>query len=86
MSTTVRIDTESDALLRRLAVRSGRSKSDILREALMRFSEKQADSNLGKAPHALVEDLIGIAQGGADDLARRHKQAFRELLARRAQG
>jgi hypothetical protein len=85
MSTIVRLDTESDTLLRRLTEHSGRSRSEILREALLRFSRGQLDPEPDMAPHDLVEDLVGIAQGGPDDLARRHKQAFRELLARRAQ-
>ena len=32
-------------------------------------------------PYTLVADLVGIAQGRPDNLARRHKQALRDLLA-----
>ena len=83
MPTSVKLDAETEALLRRLARTSGRTQSDILREALVRYSaDREKDS--ADSPYALIADLVGIAQGGPTDLARRHKQAFRDALANRA--
>jgi hypothetical protein len=84
MPTSVRLDAGSEALLRRLAHLSGRTKSDVLREALLRLSREHEALAPGDGPYTLVSDLVGIAHGGPDDLARRHKQAFRDKLASRS--
>ena len=81
MPTSVRLDAETEALLRRLAHLSGRTKSDVLREAVVRLSREHEALSPADGPYALISDLVGIARGGPDDLARRHKQAFREKLA-----
>lgn len=83
MPTSVRLDPETEALLNRLAHNHSRTKSDILREALHRLAQDEQVDEVDNGPYALVADLIGIAHGGSEDLARRHKQAFRDLLAKR---
>ena len=75
MSTSVKLDPESATLLDQLTRSSGRTKQETVRQALRRFSE---DETMGTAPYPLIEDLVGIARGGPDDLARRHKMAFRK--------
>lgn len=84
MPTSVRLDRDTEAILRRLARSSGRTKSEILREALLRFSESHAEGSLGEGPYVLISDLVGVAEGGPDDLARNHKRAYREALAIRS--
>jgi len=81
MPTSVRLDPETEALLDQLARIYQRTKSDILREALRRLARDKPVKDVNNGPYTLVADLIGIAQGGPDNLARRHKQAFRDLLA-----
>ncbi len=81
MPTSVRLDPETEALLDQLAQTRRRTKSDILREALRRLAQDEQVKEVDDGPYARVADLIGIAQGGPDNLARRHKQAFRDLLA-----
>lgn len=83
MPTSVRLDTETEALLRRLARTSGRTKSDILREAVVHLAEEHAASTPANSPYTLISDLVGIANGGPGDVARRHKHAFREALSGR---
>jgi hypothetical protein len=80
MPISVRLDPETEALLDRLARHHRRTKSDIVREALHRLARDEQTKEVD-GPYALVADLIGIAQGGPDNLARRHKQAFRDMLA-----
>jgi hypothetical protein len=82
MPTSVRLDLKSEALLRRLARKSGRSKSAILREAVARLAAADQSADYGGSVHDLVADLVGVARGGPADLARRHREAFREQLAR----
>jgi len=83
MPTSVRLDPETELLLRRLARRSGRSKSDVLREALHRMAERSAEVEAEASVYSLIRDLVGAARRGPADLARRHKQAYREALARK---
>ncbi len=84
MPTSVRLDTETDTLLRRLARSSGRTKSDILREAVVRLAEEHEALSSADSPYALISDLVGIARGGPPDMARGHKQAFRDTLSNKA--
>lgn len=81
MPTSVRLDPETEALLNWLARIHRRTKSDIMREALHRLAHDEQVKEVDNGPYALVADLIGIAQGGPDELARRHKQVYRDLLA-----
>lgn len=82
MPTSVRLDPETEALLKRLARTSGRTKSEVIREALHRMSDETRAAEPASLYHA-IEDLVGIADVGPGDLARNHKQRFRELLDRR---
>jgi predicted DNA-binding protein len=82
MPTSVRLDPETEALLRKLARTSGRTKSEVIREALHRMSEEaRGVAEVGGIYNA-IEDLVGIANDGPDDLARQHKKRFREKLGR----
>ncbi len=82
MPTSVRLDPETEALLKRLAYTSGRTKSDVIREALHRMSEEaRGTAGAGGLYHA-IEDLVGIADDGPENLARQHKKRFREKLDR----
>jgi len=82
MPTSVRLDPETEALLRKLARTSGRTKSEVIREALHRMSEEASANQLTSLYHG-IKDLVGIADVGPGDLARHHKQRFREKLDRR---
>ena len=77
MPTSVRLDPETETLLNQLARSQGRTKSDILREALHRLAQEERNNKTADSPYDLIADLVGIAQDGPEDLARRHKQAFR---------
>lgn len=83
MPTSVRLDTETEDLLRSLAQRSGRTKSDILREALARLAADQEMTSENENLYSLVADLVGVAEGGPRNLARQHKRAFREALRKK---
>lgn len=82
MPTSVRLDPETEALLRRLACASGRTKSEVIREALHRMAAGAAEAAEPQSLYHAVEDLVGIAEG-PEDLAEHHKQRFRDKLHRR---
>lgn len=82
MPTSVRLDPETEALLRRLARSSGRTKSEVIREALHRMAAGSAEVAEPQSVYHAIEDLVGIADG-PEDLAEDHKKRFREKLDRR---
>lgn len=79
MPTSVRLDPRTEAVLRRMARRRGRTKSEILREAILRLAERE-DIEPGESFLEAVRDLVGIGSGGPPDLARRSEEIFRERL------
>jgi predicted DNA-binding protein len=84
MPTSVRLDPETEALLRRLAHASGRTKSEIIREALHRMAAGSTEAAEPESLYHAIEDLVGIADDGPEDLAEDHKRRFRERLGRRS--
>lgn len=81
MPTSVRLDPDTERLLRQLARAAGRSKSDIIRDALRFFAEQSSVREAGPGgAYARMADLVGSVDSGDPDLARRHRSAFREAL------
>lgn len=80
MPTSVRLDAETQSLLQRLARVSGRTKSEVIRDALHQLASATSDAAEERSTYALIADLVGIADGGPDNLARDHKKYFRERL------
>lgn len=83
MPTSVRLDTESEALLKRLARESGRTKSEVIREALHRYAEEQAEMPAQGTVHERLKPWIGIAKGGPANLASEHSRLFREYVRKK---
>ena len=83
MPTSVRLDPETELLLRQLARRNGRSKSEIIRDALRRLAQEGAGTPTDEqGTYALIADLIGVARIGPA-IARKHKREYREALTRK---
>jgi predicted DNA-binding protein len=83
MPTSVRLDPETESLLRRLARTSGRTKSEVIREALQRMAGAAEEAAEPESLYHAVEDLVSIAEDGPEDLAGQHKARFRDKLRRR---
>jgi predicted DNA-binding protein len=79
MPTSVRFDPKTEAVLRRLARRTGRTKSDVLREAIARMAEPE-DLEPSGSFLAMVADLVGVTRRGPEDHARRSEELFRTRL------
>jgi hypothetical protein len=82
MATSVRLDPETEALLKRLARSRGCTQSDVIRDALARLAGEDVD----EGPYGLIADLIGVAEGGPEIRARDHKRIVREMLRERPRG
>jgi ribbon-helix-helix CopG family protein len=81
--TTVRLDPDTEAILRRLARKTGRTKSSIIREAILRLSEADAAPRPGGSLFDQFADLVGVGHGGPSDLASHSEEILRDLFARR---
>jgi predicted transcriptional regulator len=80
MPTSVRLDPETESLLKQLARRSGQSKSAVLREAVHRMAAAANEAAANDSLFTKIADLAGVADGGPATLARDHKKAYRDAL------
>lgn len=76
---TVRLDTETETTLRRLAAQRGQSKSDVIRDAIVRLAEIEEAGADGSA-YARLRPFVGIDDSGGRQLSRRTGRRFREHL------
>lgn len=81
MPTSVRLDPETEMLLKRLARQSRRSKSEVIRDALHRMAEAP-ETGGHDGPSDLVADLIGVVDTPSP-AARHHKRAYARALAKK---
>ena len=76
----VRLDSECEALLKRLVRATGRTKSRVVREALLDYSRRHAGARTDVTPYELMKDGIGIWSSGAGGLSERTGEKFTEML------
>jgi hypothetical protein len=84
MPISVRLDPKAENLVTRLARRTGRTKSEVIREGLMALARAEAGRETHFSPYEAIAHLIGCARGGPDDLSERTGKKLRKLLASRA--
>jgi hypothetical protein len=84
MATSVRLDPKTEQVLARLARRGGKTKSAILREAVLRLADAPPDAEAESPFDTLTRlGLIGCIGGGGTDLSTDTGRKVREVLARR---
>ncbi len=81
MPISVRLDPKTESLVNRLASRTGRTKSEIIREALRALSRAEGEART--SPYEAIAHLIGCARGGPEDLSERTGEKLRKLLLAR---
>ena len=81
MPLSVRLDDRTERAIRRLAKRTGRTKSDVIREAIATLEEQQRPmpASTPTAYDRLVH-LIGGTGSGRRDLSEATGEKFRKLL------
>jgi hypothetical protein len=82
MPTSVRLDKQAQARLERLARITGRSKSDLMREAIARLDE-MLNGDAAPTLYDQWRDVIGIVNLGPGDRARQAEELLREGLGRK---
>jgi hypothetical protein len=84
MVTSVRLDAKTERALDRMAKRTGRTKSDLIREAVQQMTANMAGgSQQGQTAYDRLADLIGIVDRGPGDRAARSEEILRERFARK---
>ena len=86
MPTSVRLDSETEQLLQRLANRGACSKSEVIRVAIEGLAERALSDEDGDASlFDLVSDLLGTVDGGPPHLSEKTGKKLRDLLASRSE-
>ncbi|HYL22311.1 MAG TPA: ribbon-helix-helix protein, CopG family [Gemmatimonadales bacterium] len=89
MPTSVRLDPRTEGLIRRLAKRQGRTKSQLIRAAIDALARDaaEAEARAGRlSAYNRIAHIIGIADSGGAGLSERTGERFRDLLTKRTRG
>ena len=68
MPVSVRLDPKTEELVARLARKKGRTKSEVIRQAIRVLAEGQEGKKPSR-PYDAISHLIGCARGGPRDLS-----------------
>ena len=82
MPISVRLDKKTQARLERLARTTGRTKSELIREAIDRLDEA-VESEEGHSTYDRLSSYIGTADLGAGNRAERAEEILREGFGRK---
>jgi hypothetical protein len=84
MPTTVRLDPETESLIKRLARKTGRTKSQVIRDAIRILAKSEDGGRAPRGPYEAFSHVIGCATGGPPDLSERTGEKFTRLLRGRS--
>lgn len=79
MPTSVRLDKKTGMLVERLARRDGRTRSDVIREAIVTYG-RQRGASAGKTLYDVISPYVGVTKGGPTDLSERTGEKFLAAL------
>ncbi len=84
MPMSVRLDAKTERLVTRLAKRRGRTKSEVVREAIGVLAQQIHAGGQAKSPYDLIAHLIGCVNSGGARLSERTGEKFALLLREKA--
>ena len=79
---SLRLDAQTASAIDRIRARTGKSKSDIVREAIADFVAKADEQVKGARPYDLAADLIGSIDSGGMQLSTDGGRKVAEMLQR----
>jgi hypothetical protein len=74
---TVRLDTSTEATLKRLATRRGQTQSEVIRDAIARLADEESEQ---PSAYQRLQGFIGIFDSGGQQLSENTGKRLRELL------
>ena len=84
MPFSVRLDSETEAKIRRLTVATGRSKSAVVRDAVAQYApDRGAPTARGESAFDRLTPFIGIIKTGGANYSRHTHVKHRALLRRK---
>jgi predicted DNA-binding protein len=78
---TVRLDIKTEAALKRLSVRRGQTRSEVIREAITRLANEEEEP---RSAHQRLEAFVGAVDSGGKQLSTETGEQLRELLKERS--
>jgi predicted transcriptional regulator len=84
MPVSVRLDQETETLVRRISKSSRRSKSEVIRDAIRRMATEIPVASPDTV-YDQIADIVGISRGGRRRYAARSEEVLRTLFARKRQ-
>lgn len=83
MTTSLRLDTDTERLLRRLERERGQSRSAIVRAAIHALAESELAQDKTLGHYEALKPFIGRVQSGGLNLSKRTGEQFARLLVER---
>jgi hypothetical protein len=80
---TVRLGAKAERALNALAKHRRMSRSDVVREALVRFEADEGSGKTGDHPYDAWHDVIGVVDLGVRDPARTTGEQFTAIVRQR---
>lgn len=81
MVTSVRLDSQTERKLSRLARKTGKSKSELIRDAINRLSSQEAADEGDATAYERLADFVGAVNLGPGARAARSEEILRSLFA-----
>jgi hypothetical protein len=82
---SVRLDSDTESLIARLARKRRQTKSEVIRDAIGVLAKQEERGVGNQRPYDLVAHLIGCVKGGPRDLSVNTGKKCRQMLVERAQ-
>ena len=76
---SVRLDLQIQEKLRQAAAARGVTQSEIHRQALAEYFERESEEKRSRYDDPFYDDIFGVGEGPAD-LSRRHKEYYAEIM------
>lgn len=84
MPMSIRLDPETRAALDPAARTTGRSRSDLVRDAVLRYLELLRSEQMDRSAVEVLAKYIGCVNSGGSERSRETGRGFRTLLEERA--
>ena len=78
---TVRLDIKTETALKRLVVRRGQTRSEVIREAITRLAAEEEEP---RSAYQRLQPFVGIVDSGGKQLSTETGKRFRDLLKERS--